>query len=163
MTVDGSNGIETSQWLSRMGGRVAPVQSSDTLINREDPKGGEIIQGVLEEEGIDVRVGRKVEEVRQEGNGAIAVLATATIELPTALARPVTYEKDPRGSFGLVADQKGRVLVSAWALASLAGEWIHQACWAIRTRTPIDTLLDGIYQFPIFSQVYLEALEKLDL
>lgn len=34
---------------------------------------------------------------------------------------------------------------------------------AIRTQTTIDTLLDAIFQFPTFSQGYLEALEKLDL
>jgi pyruvate/2-oxoglutarate dehydrogenase complex dihydrolipoamide dehydrogenase (E3) component len=79
------------------------------------------------------------------------------------LARSVTYEKEPRGTLGLVADRNERVLVGAWAVAPLAGEWIHQACWAIRTRTPIDVLLDGVFQFPTFSQGYLYALEQLDL
>jgi pyruvate/2-oxoglutarate dehydrogenase complex dihydrolipoamide dehydrogenase (E3) component len=89
--------------------------------------------------------------------------ATVTLDLPQALARSVTYEKEPRGTMKLIADRGERVLVGAWAVAPLAGEWIHQACWAIRTRTPIDTLLDGVSQFPTFSQAYLEALEQLDL
>ncbi len=56
-----------------------------------------------------------------------------------------------------------RVIVGAWAVAPLAGEWIHQACLAVRTRMSVDTLLDSIFQFPTFSQAYLEALEKMDL
>ena len=277
----GPNGIETSQWLSRMGSRVTLVQSPDTLIDREDPKVGEIIQEILEEEGIDVRVGRKVDKARNEGGSAVVTLddgaevgadvlvmvagraprvkgiglesvgveadeqglpvddrcqvngvpglwavgdvtgimpfthvaqyqgrvaaanilgrdrracyrgiprvvfsdpeiaatglsekgareegmdvAAVALDLPKVLARSVTYEKEPRGTLGLVVDRKERILVGAWAVAPLAGEWIHQACWAIRTRTPVDILLDGVFQFPTFSQGYLAALEQLDL
>ncbi len=278
----GPNGIETSQWLSRMGCRVTLVQSPDRLIDREDPKVGEIIQEILEEESIDVRVGRKVEQARKESDGsAVATLddgeevetdvlvmvagrtprvegiglesvgievdenglsvdehcqvedvpglwgvgditgilpfthvaqyqgrvvadnilgkdrradyrgiprvvfsdpeiaatgiteeeareegidvAATILELPKVLARSTTYEKEPRGTFGLVVDRTERVMIGAWAVAPLAGEWIHQACLAVRARTPVDTLLDSVFQFPTFSQAYLEALEQLNL
>lgn len=279
----GPNGIETSQWLSRLGSQVTLVQSPDTLINREDPKVSEIIRPILEEEGIDVRLGRRVEKARQEGNGSAVVtlddgeeiqtdvviavagrtprvegiglesvgvevdekglavddhcrvvggpsglwaigdvtgtllfthvaqyqgrivaanilggdrradyrgvprvvfsdpeiaatgltegeareqgidVAAINLELPKALARSVTYEKDPRGNLGLVVDRNERVIVGAWAVAPLAGEWIHQACLAVRTRMSVDALLDSVFQFPTFSQAYLEALEKMDL
>src|SRR5918999_3072456 len=50
-------------------------------------------------------------------------VATARVSLPDVIARPWTYEKDPRGELGIVADiQRGR-LVGAWAVAPLAGEW----------------------------------------
>jgi len=277
----GPNGIETSQWLSRLGSRVTLVESSDRLHSREDPQVGEIIGGLLEAEGIDVRTGRRVEEARKEDGSTIAVLddgeeipadvlvmvagrtpraegiglesvglepdeaglpidahcrvggvsglwaigdvtgvalfthvaqyqgrivadnilggnrtanyraiprvvfsdpeiaatgmteeeaqqqgidvATVTLDMPKALARSITYKTDPRGTLKLIADREGRVLVEAWAMAPLAGEWIHQASWAIRTRTPIDILLDGIFQFPTFSQGYLEALDLLEI
>jgi dihydrolipoamide dehydrogenase len=276
----GPNGIETSQWLSRLGSQVTLVHHSEVLINREDPKVGEIIQPILEEEGIDVRVGRKVEKARKENDGSVVVtlddgdevetdvvvtvagrtprvegiglesigvepdkkglpiddrcrlaegvwavgdvtgvmlfthvaqyqgrivaanilggdrrasyrgvprvvfsdpeiaatglteeeareegidVAAINLELPQAVARPVTYEKEPRGNLGLVVDQQERILVGAWAVAPLAGEWIHQACLAVRTRMPVDTLLDSVFQFPTFSQAYLAALEKMDL
>jgi len=90
-------------------------------------------------------------------------VATFDLELPRALARSVLYEKDPRGNLGLVVDRRERVLVGAWAVAPLAGEWIHGACLAVRTRMSVDTLLDSVFQFPTFSQAYLEALEKMDL
>jgi pyruvate/2-oxoglutarate dehydrogenase complex dihydrolipoamide dehydrogenase (E3) component len=276
----GPNGIETSQWLSRLGSQVTLVHHSEVLINREDPKVGEIIQPILEEEGIDVRVGRKVEKARKENDGSVVVtlddgdevemdvvvtvagrtprvegiglesigvepdkkglpiddrcrlaegvwavgdvtgvmlfthvaqyqgrivaanilggdrrasyrgvprvvfsdpeiaatglteeeareegidVAAINLELPQAVARPVTYEKEPRGNLGLVVDQQERILVGAWAVAPLAGEWIHQACLAVRTRMPVDILLDSVFQFPTFSQAYLAALEKMDL
>ena len=69
-------------------------------------------------------------------------LAAAEIGLADAVARPWTYERDPRGDLGLLADRDRGVLVGAWAVAPLASEWIHQAALAIRARIPIDMLLD---------------------
>lgn len=88
---------------------------------------------------------------------------TAEIDLAASLARPWTYEHDPRGHLALLADTDRRVLVGAWAVAPQAGEWIHQASLAIRARIPIDTLLDQVAQFPTYSEGYLTALEALDL
>ena len=277
----GANGIETSQWLSRLGCSVTIVQSPETLINREDPQVGELLKGYLEEEDIGVRVGRRAEKARKEGedavitlddgeeirtdvlimtagrtprvegigldsigieeiNGGLAVddrcrvegtsglwavgdvtgvllfthvaqyqgrivaanilggdrradyhgvprvvfsdpevaatglteegardrgmnVASINLDLSLAIARPVTYEREPRGNLGLVVDRDERVIVGAWAVAPQAGEWIHQACLAVKARIPVDTMLDSVFQFPTFSQGYLEALEKLDL
>jgi pyruvate/2-oxoglutarate dehydrogenase complex dihydrolipoamide dehydrogenase (E3) component len=245
------------------------LQSSDRLINREDPQVGRIIQPILKEEGIDVRLGRRVEKARKEDGGTVVTLddgeevktdvvvmvagrtprtegigldslgveaddtgipvddrcritrtdglwavgdvtgtalfthvaqyqgrivaanilggdrrtdykgiprmvfsypeiaaaglteeesreqgmdvASINLELPKALAQSVTYEKEPRGNLGLVVDRDERVLVGAWAVAPLAGEWIHQACLAIKAGISVDTLLDSIFQFPTFS------------
>jgi dihydrolipoamide dehydrogenase len=277
----GANGIETSQWLSRLGCSVTIVQSPETLINREDPQVGELLKGYLEEEDIGVRAGRRAEKARKEGedavitlddgeeirtdvlimtagrtprvegigldsigieeiNGGLAVddrcrvegtsglwavgdvtgvllfthvaqyqgrivaanilggdrradyhgvprvvfsdpevaatglteegardrgmnVASINLDLSLAIARPVTYEREPRGNLGLVVDRDERVIVGAWAVAPQAGEWIHQACLAVKARIPVDTMLDSVFQFPTFSQGYLEALEKLDL
>lgn len=62
-----------------------------------------------------------------------------------------------------MADRERRVLVGAWAVAPLAGEWIHQASQAIRAEIPIEKLLDGVAQFPTYSESYLAALERLEL
>ena len=231
----GANGVETSQWLSRLGCSVTIVQSPDKLVNREDPQVGEILKGVLEDEGIGLEsVGVEVnkkglaiddhcrvegtqglwavgdvtgvllfthvaqyqgrivatnilggervtdyngiprvvfsdpevaatglteEQARQEGID----VASINLEMASSLARPVTYEREPRGNLGLVVDRDQRTLIGAWAVAPQAGEWIHQACLAVKTRTSVDILLDSIFQFPTFSQGYLEALEKMDL
>ncbi|MFP3900818.1 MAG: dihydrolipoyl dehydrogenase family protein [Acidimicrobiia bacterium] len=89
--------------------------------------------------------------------------AAAEVDLADAITRPWTYETDPRGRLGLVADADRRVLVGAWAVAPHAGEWIHQAALAIRTSLPIEVLLDQVPQFPTYSEGYLSALEKLPL
>lgn len=90
-------------------------------------------------------------------------LATSEVDLAAALARPWTYEAEPRGTLGLLADRDRGILVGAWAVSPVAGEWIHQAAQAIRAHIPIDTLLDGITQFPTYSEGYLKALESLPL
>ena len=61
-----------------------------------------------------------------------------------------------------MVDRDERVLVGAWAVAPLVGEWIHQACLANKAGISVYTLLDSVFQFPTFSQAYLEALEKMD-
>src|SRR6266542_2700549 len=89
--------------------------------------------------------------------------ASAEISLADATARPWTYERDPRGTLGLLADRDRRVLAGAWAVAPLASEWIHQASLAIRAQLPIGVLLDQVAQFPTYSEAYLAALERLAL
>jgi dihydrolipoamide dehydrogenase len=90
-------------------------------------------------------------------------VATARVELADAIARPWTYEKDPRGEIGVLADRKRRTLVGAWAVSPLAGEWIHYAALAIKTHTPIDVLRDTVAQFPTYTEAYLKAIEALVL
>ena len=89
-------------------------------------------------------------------------VTAACVELPAAIARPSTYEREPRGLLGLVADRRRGVLVGAWAAAPLASEWIHQAALAIKARIPLRTVRDTVAQFPTFSEAYLSAVEKLD-
>lgn len=88
-------------------------------------------------------------------------IAEVTLDLPNAIARPYTYEEKPRGAFGIVVDRKRDLVVGAWAVAPLAGEWIHQAVLAIRAEIPVSILKDTIAQFPTFSEAYVSALRKL--
>jgi len=271
--------IELSQFLNRFGAKVTLVQSPDRLIDREEPRVGELINEVLEEEGIVVRTDCQAQSARRGGEGATVGLsdgsevsaerlviaagrtprihdigldtvgvepgpkslpidggcrlgdglwavgdatgvfmfthvaqyqarvaaenilggsrtadyraiprvvfsdpeiaavglterqaveqgvdvASASIDLAAKLARPVTYERDPRGEMGLVADRDRGVLVGAWAVSALASEWIGQAITAIRAEVPIATLLDTVQQFPTFSEGYFKTLEKLEL
>jgi dihydrolipoamide dehydrogenase len=102
-------------------------------------------------------VGLSEQDARDQG---IDVLA-ASIDLPTTISRPYTYEETPRGVFGVVADAERQVLVGGWAIAPLAGEWIHQAVLAIRAQVPLATLRDTIAQFPTFSEGFGAALRAL--
>jgi dihydrolipoamide dehydrogenase len=90
-------------------------------------------------------------------------IATATVQLADAISRPWTYEKDPRGEIGIVADRQQQTLVGAWAVSPLAGEWIHYAALAIKSHTPLDVLRDTVAQFPPYTEAYLKAIEALNM
>ena len=90
-------------------------------------------------------------------------VVVAKIELPGSIARPYTYEQDPRGELSLVFDRARRVMLGAWAVGPLASEWIHQAVLAIRAEVPLDVLRDTVAQFPSYSEAYLSALQALEL
>lgn len=104
-------------------------------------------------------VGLTQDQAEQQG------LHTAAVELDLAhaIARPWTYEENPRGNLGLLVDTDRKILIGAWAIAPQAGEWIHQASLAIRAQIPIDTLLDQVAQFPTYNEAYLAALEKIQV
>jgi dihydrolipoamide dehydrogenase len=89
-------------------------------------------------------------------------VATSRVELADAIARPWTYQENPGGTLGLLVDRKRKVLIGAWAVAPLAGEWIHQAALAIKAQIPLKVLRDTVAQFPTFSEAYLKGVEQLD-
>ncbi len=103
-------------------------------------------------------VGLLEEQARSEGLD----VTTARVNLPETIARPWTYQQNPSGDLGLVADRKRGVLVGAWAVSPLAAEWIHQAALAVKTATPLEVLKDTVAQFPTFSEAYLVAVEQLE-
>ena len=102
-------------------------------------------------------VGMTEAQARQNGIDA----QSARVRLADAIARPWTYETDPRGELAVLADARRGVLVGAWAVGPLAGEWIHYAALAIKTETPMAVLRDAVAQFPTYTEGYLRALEQL--
>jgi dihydrolipoamide dehydrogenase len=103
-------------------------------------------------------VGLTEQQAREQG----IEVATARVALAEAIARPSTYEENPRGELGLIADNQRQVLIGAWAVAPMASEWIHYAALAIKTQTPLSVLRDTIAQFPTFTEAYLNGLEHLE-
>ncbi|MBA3746978.1 MAG: NAD(P)/FAD-dependent oxidoreductase [Solirubrobacterales bacterium] len=102
-------------------------------------------------------VGLTEQLARQQGLD----VSTAHVRLADAIARPWTYQEDPAGELGLIADRARGVLVGAWAVAPLAGEWIHYAALAIKMQTPLAVLRDTVAQFPTFTEAYLKGFEQL--
>jgi pyruvate/2-oxoglutarate dehydrogenase complex dihydrolipoamide dehydrogenase (E3) component len=88
-------------------------------------------------------------------------VALSRIVLPEAISRPWTYESDPRGELSVMVDRERRVVVGAWAVAPLAGEWIHYAALAIKTGASIDVLRDMVAQFPTYTEGFLQALDGI--
>jgi pyruvate/2-oxoglutarate dehydrogenase complex dihydrolipoamide dehydrogenase (E3) component len=94
--------------------------------------------------------------------GAATGTYTATVSL-VDVARTATYTRayDTQPGFAtLVSD--GVRLTGAYAVGPEAGEWMQQATVAIRTRTPLEVLLDVIQPFPTFSEALLQGLRDLD-
>lgn len=79
----------------------------------------------------------------------------------SASSRIDTYGKGYEGGLHLFADRNDRVLVGAWAVGPLAGEWIQLATLAIRARVPIETLDDTLLAFPTFTRLYLQPIQDL--
>lgn len=94
----------------------------------------------------------------QEGGMQIA---TAEVDMADTLARPATYGRDVRGTLGLVADKEHGVLVGAWAVAPLAGEWLQIASLALRAEIPLATLRDTMFQFPTFAEAFWYGVDQL--
>jgi pyruvate/2-oxoglutarate dehydrogenase complex dihydrolipoamide dehydrogenase (E3) component len=87
--------------------------------------------------------------------------AGAEVDLANAIARPWTYERDPRGHLGVLADIDRQVLVGAWAVGPQASEWIHTAALAVREEIPIARLLDSVAQFPTYNEGWLKAVSAV--
>jgi pyruvate/2-oxoglutarate dehydrogenase complex dihydrolipoamide dehydrogenase (E3) component len=124
----GPNGIETSQWLSRLGSSITLVQSPDRLLDCEDPKVGRIIREILEEEGVDVRTGRKVEKARKENDGSTVVTLDDGQEVVTDIVVMVAG-RTPRvegiglESVGIEVDENGLPVDERCQVIGVPGLW----------------------------------------
>ncbi|MDP9459727.1 MAG: NAD(P)/FAD-dependent oxidoreductase [Actinomycetota bacterium] len=132
---------------------------ADTILGKPRRARYEGIPRVIFSDPEVAAVGLTIEEAEQRGLPVIS----AEIDLSHTIARPWTYEREPRGHLGLLADRERRVLLGAWAIAPQASEWIHQAALAVREQIPIDRLLDQVAQFPTYTEGYLKAMEELEL
>ena len=59
----GPIGVELAQAFGRLGARVTVVEGSPTLLGREEPQAQQVVQAVLEREGVELRLGEQVERV----------------------------------------------------------------------------------------------------
>ncbi|WP_273886801.1 dihydrolipoyl dehydrogenase family protein [Rubrobacter naiadicus] len=148
-------GVALFTHVAKYQGRVV----ADNILGRERRADYRGIPRVVFSDPEIAACGLTEEQARAQGIDA----TVASIDLAESIARPYTYEENPRGTLSLVADRERGVLVGAWAVAPLAGEWIHEAALAIRAEIPIEKLLDSVAQFPTYSEAYLQALEKLEL
>jgi len=179
----GPVGIELARMLRRFGAEVNLFEASDSLLQREDPRVGELVLAALRDDGIHVHLGTAVAAVTRDGDyrvthhadgqvkarqvivaigrkprvdglslenvgidatpAGIAVdercpaaegvwavgdvtgemerepreagVDVRSVHLPLRdnIARPWTYETDPRGEFAVIADARRKTLVGA--------------------------------------------------
>ncbi len=67
-------GVEMSTFLARFGTKVTLVQSADRLLDREDPRVGELVAAQLTDSGVDVRTGRRAVRARRDGADTVVTL-----------------------------------------------------------------------------------------
>ena len=65
----GPVGCEMSQAFGRLGSRVTLIQSRPRLLPRDEPEASRVLAQVFESEGIDVRLGARVERAWQDEDG----------------------------------------------------------------------------------------------
>ena len=81
----GAVGCELSQFYARAGSRVTLVQGGDYLLPRVDRDAGELLAGLFEEEGIDVRLNASAERVERSDRGVRLHLADGQLEAANLL------------------------------------------------------------------------------
>ena len=64
----GPIGCEMAQTFARFGSEVTLVNRGDRLLPREDPDAARIVSGALEQDGVRLRLGAKLIEVKRDGD-----------------------------------------------------------------------------------------------
>nr|MDO8081151.1 mercury(II) reductase [Candidatus Freyarchaeota archaeon] len=67
----GPLGVEFAQMFSRFGSEVCLLEQVDRIVQREEPELTNLLQGYLQEEGIEICTGAEIKRVRQEGKEKI--------------------------------------------------------------------------------------------
>jgi len=146
----GPIGVELAQALNRLGIRVTLLQKGDRLVPRDEPELAELLAGVLEDEGVDVRLGAEASRVTKE-RGVKIVESTNSErfeaeEILVAAGRTPTtdglaleeagVEVERRG---IAVDERMRTSVSSiYAVGDVAGRYLfthtagHEAAMAVR-------------------------------
>jgi len=71
-------GVELGQFYARMGAQVTIVQRADRLVDREDPRVGELAREALAADGVTIRTGHTASRARPAGGGAVITLDDGT-------------------------------------------------------------------------------------
>jgi pyruvate/2-oxoglutarate dehydrogenase complex dihydrolipoamide dehydrogenase (E3) component len=125
----GPVGCELAQFFGRMGSRVVLVDMADRLLPRDDPDAGALLREQLEEEGVDVRLGARIERV--ETGFRIVLSGEGSIEaerLLVATGRSANVQGlglDQLGveisRRGIEVDERMRAAEGVWAIGDVNG------------------------------------------
>lgn len=128
----GAIGIELAQVFSRFGSKVTIIESQDHVLPAEEPESGQMIAQVLEEEGLQIRVGISAVSVAHDESGFIVGLSDGSevraAELLVATGRLVDLASIGAQNIGvdetersLEVDDHLRVLEGVWAAGDVSG------------------------------------------
>jgi pyruvate/2-oxoglutarate dehydrogenase complex dihydrolipoamide dehydrogenase (E3) component len=127
----GAVGCELSQFYARAGSRVTLVQSGDFLLPRVEREAGELVAGVFEEEGIDVRLNgraRRAERVDggvrlglEDGELEATNLLVATGRRPNVEGLGLEHLDVTVGKTGIGVDDRLSAGTHVWAAGDVTG------------------------------------------
>jgi pyruvate/2-oxoglutarate dehydrogenase complex dihydrolipoamide dehydrogenase (E3) component len=81
----GAVGCELAQFYARAGSKVTLVQSGDFILPRIDREAGDLLAGVFEEEGIEIRLNTRAKSVERVNGSLRLELADDELEASTLL------------------------------------------------------------------------------
>jgi pyruvate/2-oxoglutarate dehydrogenase complex dihydrolipoamide dehydrogenase (E3) component len=128
----GAIGCELAQVFARFGVQVTIVEAADHLLPMEEPEAGDLLQGVLEAEGLSVLTGTAASRVDADGDGVAVMLAGGSVVRAQRLLVATGRRADPAAagldSVGVdpsartaPVDDRCRVTGGVWAVGDLTG------------------------------------------
>ena len=138
----GAIGLELGQVFARFGVRVHVVEARDRLLPGEEPEAGELLEGVLAAEGVEVSVGARVVSAGRHGADLALTLEDGSViageRLLVATGRRADLRTLGVGSVGLddnapfiAVDGHLRAAPGVWAVGDVtgAGAFTHIAMY----------------------------------
>ncbi|CAN5164815.1 FAD-dependent oxidoreductase [soil metagenome] len=123
----GPIGVEMAQAFARLGTGITLIEAEDRVLPREEREASTLVAGALEVDGVDLRVGARLEKVEPVGDGALLHLATgAPVDVERVL---VAIGRRPTGcgfgleEIGVTLDDRGFVVTDETMRTAVAGIW----------------------------------------
>ena len=128
-------GLEFGQMFRRFGSEVTIVEMADRLIRREDPDVSTGVLGILEAEGINVRLNAKCITLSRRGDDIVAGVECATgspevvgTHLLLAVGRRPNTDDLGLDRAGIAVDERGYIIVNDELATNVQGVWALGDC-----------------------------------
>jgi len=120
-------GAELARAWSSLGTRVSLLEAAPRLLLREEPFAGEQVAAALEEQGVEVRCGAEVSEVRREDGGGVSVRLADGPELRGDELLLAVGRRPRTDDLGLetVGLEAGRPIAVDDAMRAGASSWLY--------------------------------------
>ena len=123
-------GLEFAQMYRRFGSKVTVVEMSDRLIPRDDDDVSDAVKGILENEGVDIRLQARCVAVRRDGAGITVGLSceqppgeVTGSHLLLAVGRVPNTDDLGLDKAGVETDGRGLILVDDQLRTNVPGIW----------------------------------------
>ena len=128
-------GLEFAQMYRRFGSEVTLIDTGDRLIKRESPDVSAAVTGILEAEGVNVRLNAKCMDVGRDGAAVTATLDCASGEpavvgshLLLAVGRRPNTDDLGLDAAGIEVDRRGHIPVDDRLQTAVPGVWALGEC-----------------------------------